>query len=105
MFNLKKYYFEPISKLLKSVTPAKVSAQKEPKILDSATLHCVSSFRRNYNNRLLKLALLIKLLDPIGKNGILRCISGFRFHYTLHVLPLVLSEWPESPARAASRYF
>jgi len=42
---------EPISKLLKSVTPAKVGVQKEPKILDS-------SFRRNYNNGLLKLALL-----------------------------------------------
>jgi hypothetical protein len=30
--------------------------RKEPKILDSATFHCMSSFRRNYNNRLLKLA-------------------------------------------------
>ncbi len=33
--------------------------RKEPKILDSAKLHCVSSFRRNYNKRLLKLAHMV----------------------------------------------
>ncbi len=54
---------EPISKLSKSVTPEKAGVQKEAKILDSATLHCVSGFHRNGNNVFLKLALLKKILS------------------------------------------
>ena len=54
---------EPISKLSKSVTPAKACVQKGAKILDSATLHCESGLHRNGNNVLLKLALLKKILS------------------------------------------
>jgi hypothetical protein len=54
----KNQILEPISKLSTSVTPAKTGVQKGPKMLDSATLHCMSGFRRNDNNVLLKLAAL-----------------------------------------------
>jgi hypothetical protein len=36
-------------------------SRKELKILDSDTLYFVSGFRRNYNYRLLKLALVLKI--------------------------------------------
>ena len=36
-------------------------SRKELKIIDSAALYCVSGFRRNYNNRLLKLATVTKI--------------------------------------------
>jgi hypothetical protein len=57
---------EPISKRLKSVTPAKADTQKRTKNTGYrygcawrlGKQRCVSGFRRNYNNRLLKLALL-----------------------------------------------
>jgi hypothetical protein len=43
-------------------------SRKELKILDSATLYCVSGFRRNYNNRLLKLA-PVYFFHESGKKG------------------------------------
>ncbi|MBA4366033.1 MAG: hypothetical protein C0403_00135 [Desulfobacterium sp.] len=41
---------------LKASHRRKPMSRKELKIIDSATLYCVSGFRRNYNNGLLKLA-------------------------------------------------
>ena len=42
---------------LKASHRRKPMSRKELKIIAIATLYCVSGFRRNYNNRLLKLAL------------------------------------------------
>jgi hypothetical protein len=58
---------EPISKRLKSVTLAKADTQKRTENTGYrygcawrlGKQHCVSGFRRNYNNRLLKLAQLV----------------------------------------------
>ncbi|MBA4366285.1 MAG: hypothetical protein C0403_01450, partial [Desulfobacterium sp.] len=49
--------------------------RKELKILDSATLHFVSSFRRNYNNRLLKLAQIF------NNNQIKKYVTARPFYY------------------------
>jgi len=54
-----------LSKLSKSVTPAKAVVQKGSKMLDSAVLHYALGFRRNDNNVLLKLAHNNKMEDEM----------------------------------------